>query len=575
MKGFLLAEEGPFTGLVIRLDEGDEWIIGRDPDVCYQVIEDPMVSRKHVIIRLDNGEFVAENLSAVNPASINGKHITEPSHLQEGDTLQVGNVALRFTLSDPSPLLKTSEHDFTDEHSETPSIFDEGDRLDAFTFTSDEKSRWIVKVVSGPNTGAEFSISKGSSHVLGKDPHGADIVFQDLSVSKQHARLLCDENNALSIEDLRSRNGIAVNGRLIHDPTLLASQDSIVLGTTHLLIIDTEAVQDTVVSPPPLAPVEEDVSEEAATTAKRDWKTTVIPFRHIAIASVFVLVLALIAGGVISLFSSATVVVETVDESSKIADKLEKFPDVQYSFTDSTGKLFLLGNVMTEVDHQELIYLVKTLPFVRSIEDNVVIDELVWENTNAMLMKYPNWRGVYLTSSKPGRFVLRGYVDNPDEAGNLEDWMNSNFSYTDRLTNSVVVEQTLMTRIQALLITEGFATVTFTLTNGEVTLAGRIPQRTESNYNALMNTLKKIDGVRNVKSYVIVTKLANEYIDLSNKYTVTGTSKLGTVNQFVVINGKILSKGEDLDGMVITNIAQNEIFLEKDGLKYKINYNQQ
>lgn len=573
MKGFLIAEEGPFTGLVVRLDEGTEWIIGRDPDVCYQVIEDPMVSRKHVIIRLEDDTFIAENLSAVNPASINGKHITEPRNLQEGDTLQIGNVNMRFTLHDPVQYTPTSEYDLSEEQTETPSIFDEGDRLDAFSFTSDEQSRWIVKVTSGPNTGAEFSIAKGSTHILGKDPHSADIVFQDLSVSRQHARLICDENDALAIEDMHSRNGIALNGRLIHEPTLLSSQDSLVLGTTHLLIIDTEAAQDTVVSPPPLAPLEEEIVEEKV--SKKDWKTTVIPFRHIAIAGVFLLLLAFTTGGLISLFSGADVVVEKIAEPDQIKTKLEKFPYVQYSFNPSTGKLFLLGNVMTEVDHQELIYLVKTLPFVRSIEDNIVIDELVWENTNAMLIKYPNWRGVFLSSSQPGQFVLKGYVDNSEEAGKLEDWMNVNFSYTDKLTNKVVVEQTLMTRVQALLLTEGFATVTFNLTNGEVVLAGRVPSRKDSQYNAMVNSLKKIEGVREVKSYVIFTKKANEYINLTDKYTVTGTSKLGNVNQFVVINGKILSQGEDLDGMNITEITQNEIFLEKDGLKYKINYNQQ
>ena len=49
MSGFLVAEEGPLAGLIIRFDEGEEWILGRDPDVSYQVREDAMVSRKHVI----------------------------------------------------------------------------------------------------------------------------------------------------------------------------------------------------------------------------------------------------------------------------------------------------------------------------------------------------------------------------------------------------------------------------------------------------------------------------------------------------------------------------------------------
>ncbi|MBM3192224.1 MAG: EscD/YscD/HrpQ family type III secretion system inner membrane ring protein, partial [Chlamydiae bacterium] len=64
-------------------------------------------------------------------------------------------------------------------------------------------------------------------------------------------------------------------------------------------------------------------------------------------------------------------------------------------------------------------------------------------------------------------------------------------------------------------------------------------------------------------------------IDLSDKYKVTGTSKVGNVNQFVVINGQILTMGDALDGMTITQIEPDSVLLEKEGLKYKINYNQQ
>jgi len=64
-------------------------------------------------------------------------------------------------------------------------------------------------------------------------------------------------------------------------------------------------------------------------------------------------------------------------------------------------------------------------------------------------------------------------------------------------------------------------------------------------------------------------------IDLSGRYTVTGTSKFGDTNQFVLINGRILSVGDVLDGMNITQINPKSIILDKDGMKYKIDYNLQ
>ena len=102
MPRYLVAEEGPLAGLIVRLEDGEEWIIGRDPDVCFQVIEDPMVSRKHVIIKRLGEDYFLENLSATNPASVNGIPVEDQVPLQEDDTVQIGNVLLRFTNSDPA-----------------------------------------------------------------------------------------------------------------------------------------------------------------------------------------------------------------------------------------------------------------------------------------------------------------------------------------------------------------------------------------------------------------------------------------------------------------------------------------
>ena len=45
------------------------------------------------------------------------------------------------------------------------------------------------------------------------------------------------------------------------------------------------------------------------------------------------------------------------------------------------------------------------------------------------------------------------------------------------------------------------------------------------------------------------------------------------MSQYVVIMENLIGRF-DLDGMTITQMQNNSIFLEKDGIKYKINYNQ-
>lgn len=577
MASYLVAEEGPLVGLVIRFEEGSEWILGRDPDVSYQVLEDPMVSRKHVICRLTDEGYVLENLSSVNPASVNGKSIEAPVLLQEGDTVQIGNVFFHFTLKDP--IEKQSEEQEEKALSDSPTIYEESDDLGALAFSGTSDARWIIKVISGPNAGAEFGLPEGSTFIIGKDPNSCDILFQDLSVSRQHAKITAMSDGTVTIEDLGSLNKVLINGQEITAPTQLHTQDLVALGTTSFLAIDQQQTRETIISPssgmeytPPHAQEEEvDTAEEIV---KKNWKKMVIPTRHLILAAVFAVLLILGLGGVFSLFKSESVTLTMGDETQEVGKALKNYPEVEFSFNPATGKLFILGHVMTEIDQQEMIYQLKSLGFVHSIEDNVIIDELVWENTNALLIKNPSWRGVNLTSIIPGHYVLRGYVQNLEDSAKLAEYININFPYLDKLDNQVVVENTLEAQIQGILTQNQFGNVTFQFSNGELVLAGRVPSNQQSRYNDMIADLKKVTGVRMVKNFVVMSKPTSDVVDISSKYKVTGSSKYGNVNQYVVINGKILSVGGDLEGMTITKMENNSIFLEKDGIKYKINYNQ-
>ncbi|MCH9614291.1 MAG: hypothetical protein SP1CHLAM54_17510 [Chlamydiia bacterium] len=575
MAGFFIVEEGPLSGLTIRFETGDEWLIGRDPESVFQALEDPMVSRKHVMVRLTDEGFICENLSAVNPAQLNGKPIAEPVLLGEGDLVQIGEVVMRFTHDDPQGALQTDD-EFEDEEalSSTPTIYDEDEELDQFTLLSQDPSRWVVKAISGPNSGGEFNLEAGKTYVIGKDAGTTDITFQDLSVSRQHARISLGEDGVITVEDLGSRNGVLVNGHKLMEPKALKSQDVIALGTTTLLLIDRDEERETIYSPPSnFGVVPEKESDEVE--GKKSWKDTIIPMRHIVIGCVFLILVLVAIGGVFSLFKSSAIEIVKVDESKQIQDVLDKFPSVNFNLTKSTGKVFLIGHVMTEIEHQELMYMIKTLPFIRSVDDNVIIDELVWENFNALLMKNPKWRSVSVSSISPGKFILRGFVASNDEAIKLDDYITVNFPFLEHLNNDVIVEKTLEDEVQTYLLERGFVNVTFQLAGGEVILAGRVSKKDERKFNDMIATLSKAKGVRTVKSFVIFVNASSAVMDLSGKYKVTGTSKFGNIDQYVVVNGKILSRGDTLDGMMITKIMQNTVYLEKDGLKFRINYNQQ
>lgn len=573
MAGYLVAEEGPLAGVTIRFEEGEEWVLGRDPDEVSIVLEDPMVSRKHVICRVTPEGYVLENLSSVNPATQNGKVITEAVLLREGDILQIGSTFFRFTEKEPV-------EEVAREEEAEPLHFEEMDDLSSVSFGLPSMTRWLLKVISGPNAGAEFSLEKGSTYILGKDPSLSDLVFHDLSVSRQHARLSVDEHDIVWIEDLGSRNGLLVNGELAAEKTPLKSQDLVAIGTTSFLIIDREQIHETIVSPPAFAApkAEEALAAEAAAEEKvapKDWKEMIIPTKHLIVAGGFCLVLIGLVASTFSLFKTQPIELNVKNESQQIEEVVAKFPDVQFTFNESSGKLFLLGHVLTQVEKQELMYAIKNLTFVNSIEDNVVIDEYVWQNMNALLLSNPNWQAVSIHSPAPGRFVLKGYVETVEQAESLAEYININFPYLDRLQNQVVVENNLNMQIQGLLLEKGYSGVVFQLTSGELVLTGRVDDKDSSNFTDLLSKLKALPGVRQVKNYVVYTTAETSRIDISQQYQVSGFSQGTNDHSFVVINGKVLSLGDTIDGMTITNIQSTIVLLEKDGLKFRINYNLQ
>lgn len=81
-------------------------------------------------------------------------------------------------------------------------------------------------------TGAEYVLDYDDM-VLGREDT-CDIALPDVSISREHARMVMDNMGVWSITDLGSTNGTSVNGRRINNARLTFG-DQITLGTTVLL----------------------------------------------------------------------------------------------------------------------------------------------------------------------------------------------------------------------------------------------------------------------------------------------------------------------------------------------------
>jgi hypothetical protein len=90
----------PVASLVLpggdRVPLDDELIsIGRNPDSVI-VMEDTNVSRSHAEIRPHGDGWVVVDLGSTNGTRVNGRRITAPAELVDGDELQFGNTVFRY-----------------------------------------------------------------------------------------------------------------------------------------------------------------------------------------------------------------------------------------------------------------------------------------------------------------------------------------------------------------------------------------------------------------------------------------------------------------------------------------------
>lgn len=598
MASKLIAEQGNLKGLILSFDEGNEWIAGRDPDLSQLIIEDPEVSRKHLHLKSTAEGIMVENLSETNPALVNGEQLTAPRLLHEGDIITLGKGTYRFDAENDLNGMNKQEEPLEDQmEPRQDSIFDENspagkDALAEINFELVDTGRWLLKVIGGPNNGAEYAMQASNNYVIGTDPNSCDIVFHDTSVSRQHAKITVTDEDTLFIEDLKSRNGTLLDGEPLKTKKQLNPNTLISMGTTSFIVYDREGEMQTIISPllPSIVKVlqkeEPRKTEEQETLSKKtDQNAPQTPFvlpdkekpAHniggLVVITIVTAIAAIIGIGVTTLFKSEPVVVsEQVDFDKALSDVMAPFPSIKWSFNKTTGRLFLVGHLLTSGDRNQLLYNLQGLKFIKDKDDSgVIIDEYVWQDINQLLANNPNWRGITVQSPSPGHFILIGYLQTRKQAEQLSQYMSENFRYLDLLENKIVVDEDVITQVTSHLQTLGLKNLAVQMSNGELTLSGKVPSNKTADFNHTLDTLKNIPGVRVVKNYVTEMTPEASLVNISDKYTVTGYSRAGA-HLTVVISGRILSKGDQIDGMTIIDIKPNAILLEKDNVKYQIDY---
>ncbi len=430
-----------------------------------------------------------------------------------------------------------------------------------------------------------------TSYVIGSDPAVCDIVFHDVSVSRQHARISVNPDNSMIVEDLGSSNGTLIESKKIEGKQIFSPNTLVSVGTTSFIVYDREGERTTIVSPllPQIVKIlqqqegeapekqsektsqgEEKPQEQALPASKTPQNLGSFIFVSI-LTGVFIIV------GIATLFLFQP---QNIQEKEQINPKktlettLEAYPSIRWNFNPTTGRLLLVGHVLTPVDRNQVIYNVKALPFVKEVDDNIIVDELIWKEQNQIIDKNPNWKGVTIYAPSPGKFVISGYIKTSEEAEALNDYLAKNFPYLDLLQQKIVVEENLLNRISIMLKDKGYNAVKVKISsNGEAVLSGNISAGEKANFEKLETEMKKINGIRDIRAYITELPPAETMVDLTGQYTVSGSATQPNGQITVIINGKFLTVGDVLDGKKITRIDDNTIMLEGGGIKYKIEYN--
>ena len=455
-------------------------------------------------------------------------------------------------------------------------------------YNFDEEERWLLKILSGPSKGAEFPLKETKKYTIGHNPESCDVIIFDLSVSSKHAELELMSDQKVFLTDLSSRNGTFIGNEKVEAKTEISSHQVFTVGTTTILVLDTEADAKTIVAeiPDHLKEEEKDSeelkSEEKASEEEEKKEAEALhkeeerkrkTSKSILIFTIAILVfLAFIGFGTKALFSGKEISLTPPDQIATIKQSLVQFTSVEFSYNKTTGKIFILGHLSSQLEESQLMYELGNLNFIKEISNKVIIDENIWTEQNALLSSDPRFEGVSMHAPRPGLFVINGYVKTAKDNDGLINFLNLHFSYLDLLENRVIVIQELNKQIVSFLLQDSLNGITFQLDYGDVTLFGFAQEKQRTQLQRVSQKVLALKGVRFIKNLVVFMSQDSSALNISNKYKVSGYSKHGNINVNVVINGQIYARGDQIDGMTITGIRPDKIFLEKHNMKYMIDY---
>jgi two-component system, NtrC family, response regulator GlrR len=94
VKAWLVVHGGPQDGLMFRLRQ-NAITVGADSKLSDLVLKDETVSREHIRLRNEGGQFVLTDLASLNGTLVNNQS-AQSCLLMDGDVIKIGNTTLIY-----------------------------------------------------------------------------------------------------------------------------------------------------------------------------------------------------------------------------------------------------------------------------------------------------------------------------------------------------------------------------------------------------------------------------------------------------------------------------------------------
>lgn len=201
---------------------------GEDNDI---VIEDPAISRRHLVFRQEADGVTVEDCGSRNGTVFNGAPLQKAT-LTHGAELHIGECLIRF-LGSAAPAEPTRELEGGEETicRPTAEFAAPTPEADPDPEPARHQSAWVLEVVRPDGSRDRVSLT-ASLTTIGRAK--ADLVIVDTKVSRRHGELEVSPEG-VTYRDTGSTNGSLLNGRAVTS-ALLRAGDVLKLGETSLTI---------------------------------------------------------------------------------------------------------------------------------------------------------------------------------------------------------------------------------------------------------------------------------------------------------------------------------------------------